>query len=289
MKTDYFRRNEWTCEHAVGFFLLSVSFLFVSRILLEIIWAHGGSTTGGVRNHVSQPIFLCVLLKWLGSSASRLHLDYSGAHHAQERCLFASVGLWRCSLSLYSHPRLFIPSGDVDRTSVGMTRSAARKETTAAPSPVAGSPLTRRSTTSPWSPGNFPACWLCCFSSPWDTPCTGRCASNRGSGPSTHSTDTHLLPRHRSRSLKAVDWMCLLTSSCHPTMNVNACRRMRRRCALGSEQLEPRVGRRFDKVAEPLCGTSVSTFEIVFYSNIMYQTTNCTGLSPRPPAVPLIL
>lgn len=63
---------------------------------------------------------------------------------------------------------------------------------------------------------------------------------------------------------------------------------MRKRCALGSEQLEPRVGRRFDKVVESLCSTSVSTFEIVFYINIMYQTTNCTGLC-CPPAASLIL
>lgn len=193
------------------------------------------------------PFFSVRLTQVIGFSCAPSPLGlYFGARHAQERCLSASARRWRCSFSLYSHPRLFIPSGDVDRTYVGMTRSAVRKETTAAPSPVAGSPWTRPSTTSPWSPGNFPACWLCCFSSPWDTSCSGRCAPNPGSWPSTQSTDTHLLPRHRSRSLKAVDSMCLLSSSYLPTMNVNACRRMRRRCALGSEQLEPRVGRRFE-------------------------------------------
>lgn len=197
-----------------------------------------GSASAFQPTHLSTRI----IHKWLDAPALCLHWTTSPLW-TQERCFSTSAERWRRSLLLFLFTRQFIPSGDVDRTSVGMTRSAARRETTAPPSPVASSSWTRLTTTSPWSPGNFPGCLLCCFSSRWDTSSSERCAPNPGSSPS-HTTDPRLLPHRKNCSWRAAHRIRirLLPSSCPRTMNPSACRHMKRRCGMGAEQLESNAG-----------------------------------------------
>lgn len=150
----------------------------------------------------------------------------------ERRCFSTDAKYRRCS-SPASSSAQFTPSKNAAGSFVETTRSAACTETTPPKPPVASDSWTRLTTTSPWSPGNFPGCWFCCFSSRWDTLCTERCAPDPGSS-ARRPTDSRPPPRHKNRSWRAAR----RTASrhrprlpiCPRTRSANASRPTKRRC-----------------------------------------------------------
>lgn len=267
----------WTIdEYWVLAYCVDYPFLFSFSVFLDVVWACCASTMA-LRQHFSQRIFQRTVHKWLGSPALCLHCIISPLW-TQERCFSTSVKRLRCSLFLFLFAHLFIPFKSVDRTFVGMTRSAAYRETTAPPSPVARSSWIRPTTISLWSPGNFPGCLLCCFSSRWDTSSSERCVPNPGSSP-RHTMDTHLLPHRKTRSWRAAQRIQLLPLSC---------RHMKKRCGMGAEQLESNTGQttwqepRFDEM-----GIQYTSIHIIRVSISEIQTAQDAAFLLQQPCVPL--
>lgn len=194
------------------------------------------------------------------------------------RCFSTNAEPCRCSPFSFSFARLCMPSENVDWTFVGMTRSAARRVTTPRPSPVASSSWTTPTTTSRWSPGNFLGCLLCCFSSLRDTLSSECCVPDPGSSPRL-TADTQQLPLHRIRSWRAVHrlarWIRLLLLSCPHTKNANACRHMKKRCAMGAEDGRSTTWDKLqdEEVSSISHGFNMySTFEVIFVAMDISET-----------------
>lgn len=188
---------------------------------------------------------LCVSVSASASPSERspfctllfLHRDHL-LSEAQRRCFSTSARRWPSSRRAFSSALWFPPSADVDRTSAGTSRSAARRATTPPRSPVASSSWTRPTTTSPWWPGNFPGCSSCCSCSRWDTLCSGCCAPGPGSS-HRRTTDTRPSPRLKSRWWRAAHrtarWSRVLPLSCRRMRTANVYRHMRKLCGKGTE------------------------------------------------------